>query len=287
MSWFRIEGRMPHHRKIAPLSDSAFRLHITAGCWSVEERTEGHIPHEIPPTLQGAPRGAGLKKAIDSLVARGAWESVDGGYQIHDFLKYNMSNAQAAAKASAGRAGGKQSGKQRRSKNEASASADAEQVVKQKATTPQAESESESESEILTPQLAPPAVGKTKQIRKRAKRLLPDDWAPNDKHRELAKSLGLDVNWKAQTFRNHADSEGRTSASWNAAFNNWLLQARDAKPIQSQEPDPELKRRQEQCRRNAIANRAERQAELVSGSNAGKPPPDAKNAIAGLLEGIG
>ena len=111
MSWFRIEGRMPHHRKVAPLSDAAFRLYISAGCWSVEERTEGKIPSDMPGTFARAPRGKALPKAIAELTSRGLWEAVVDGYQIHDFLEYNLSNADsdslASKRSDAGKLGAK------------------------------------------------------------------------------------------------------------------------------------------------------------------------------------
>jgi hypothetical protein len=127
MSWLRIEGRMPHHRKVAPLSDAAFRLHVTATCWAVEEGSDGEIPRAIPATLPAAPRGRALQQTIAELVAAGLWESRDGGdFAIHDFLIYNPSARAAAelraARASAGQVGGRRSAEQRASKPEAIAS---------------------------------------------------------------------------------------------------------------------------------------------------------------------
>ncbi len=126
MSWFRIEGRMPQHRKVAPLSDAAFRLHITAGAWSSDEGTDGLIPVLVVPTLTAAPRGKVLTKILQELVGAGVWEQTERGYQLHDYLQWNMSaaelEARRAAKATAGQAGGKRSGEQRRSKPEAAAS---------------------------------------------------------------------------------------------------------------------------------------------------------------------
>ncbi len=97
MSWLRVEGRMPQHRKVAPLSDRAFRLHVTAKCWCVEEESDGHVPADIPQTLTAAPRGKALKDTLAELVRSQLWHEVDGGYRIHDFLEYNPSHAQQEA----------------------------------------------------------------------------------------------------------------------------------------------------------------------------------------------
>jgi hypothetical protein len=97
VSWLRIEGRMPQHRKVAPLSDRAFRLHVTAKCWCVEQESDGIVPADIPSTLTAAPRGKALKDTIAELVKAQLWHETDGGYRIHDFLQYNPSHAQQEA----------------------------------------------------------------------------------------------------------------------------------------------------------------------------------------------
>jgi len=127
VSWLRIEGRMPHHRKVAPLSDAAFRLHVTASAWCVEERTNGLVPVKVPATLPAAPRGKALAKVLTELVEAGLWDEVAGGHAIHDFLKYNPTAEEAEAmrqaKAAAGALGGKRSAATRASKRQACASA--------------------------------------------------------------------------------------------------------------------------------------------------------------------
>ncbi len=111
MTWLRIEGRMPHHRKVAPLSDAAFRLHVTAQAWCVEEGSDGKISKKIPQTLQSAPRGKNLERALAELTESGLWDVTEDGYSIHDFLEYNPSAAENKArresKISAGAAGGR------------------------------------------------------------------------------------------------------------------------------------------------------------------------------------
>lgn len=119
MSWLRIEGRMPQHRKVAPLSDAAWRLHITAKCWCVEEKSDGRVPKAIPATLPAAPRGKALTRILDELVDAELWERTEDGFLIHDFLKYNPSAAESEARsqaaAIAGAAGGRAKAEKRHS----------------------------------------------------------------------------------------------------------------------------------------------------------------------------
>jgi hypothetical protein len=139
MSWLRIEGKMPQHAKVAPLSDSAFRLHVTAMAWAAEFHTDGQIPCDMVSGLTRAPGGKKLASIIDELARAKLWHVLDGCYQIHDFLDWNMSKADYEARARAGSAGGKA----KASKTVASARIS----TKQNSSKRLAESESESDTE--------------------------------------------------------------------------------------------------------------------------------------------
>lgn len=90
MPWVRLDDRFPTHRKVALLSDRAFRLYVSALCWSSENLTEGHISDR---ELTLVARVRGTKTAATELVTAQLWEREDDGYVIHDFLEYNPSRA--------------------------------------------------------------------------------------------------------------------------------------------------------------------------------------------------
>ena len=52
--------------------------------------------------------------------------------------------------------------------------------------------------------------------------LIPDDWVPNQRHRDLADSMNLDVVREASRFRQHATVNRRRLKNWNTGFTNWL-----------------------------------------------------------------
>jgi hypothetical protein len=64
-----------------------------------------------------------------------------------------------------------------------------------------------------------------KGTRKRATTSLPSDWQPTEKHWQK-RSEGIDVQREAEKFRLHAEATGRAMVNWNAAFSQWLLNAR-------------------------------------------------------------
>lgn len=62
--------------------------------------------------------------------------------------------------------------------------------------------------------------------RKRPAKPLPEDWTPNDKHAALATERGVDLQHEAIQFRNHAEANDRRQVDWDAAFRQWLGNAR-------------------------------------------------------------
>ncbi len=46
MAWVRYDDQYPIHRKVAGLSDAAFRLHTAAIFWSARNGTDGFVPDE-------------------------------------------------------------------------------------------------------------------------------------------------------------------------------------------------------------------------------------------------
>ena len=91
MTWIRLEDSFPNHPKIAQLSDKTFRLHITGLCYAGKQLSDGFVPASIWRSLgiQNA------SKCVRKLVSIGLWDKVEGGYQIHDYLKYQTSKEQA------------------------------------------------------------------------------------------------------------------------------------------------------------------------------------------------
>jgi hypothetical protein len=69
----------------------------------------------------------------------------------------------------------------------------------------------------------------TAGTRKRPTTRLADDWQPTEAHWERRHD-GIDVQREAETFKAHAEANDRRAANWNAAFTQWLLKARAARP---------------------------------------------------------
>jgi hypothetical protein len=94
MPWVKLDDRFPSHRKVALLSDRAFRLHVSAICWCSENLTDGRIADR---ELQLVAKIRGIKATAQQLADAGLWDRIDGGWEIHDYLDYNPSRAQVLA----------------------------------------------------------------------------------------------------------------------------------------------------------------------------------------------
>lgn len=66
-----------------------------------------------------------------------------------------------------------------------------------------------------TPPISPsPAV--------RGKHALPDNFQPSPKHEELARELGVNLEFEFERFRDYFNARGKLMKDWEATFRNWI-----------------------------------------------------------------
>lgn len=95
---------------------------------------------------------------------------------------------------------------------------------------------------------------------------LPDDWQPNDTHREVAAKLpGILVSNEVENFRDHHRAKGSRFKDWDAAFRTWLrnaakfasnrpAQASQAAAVREEKPQAIAKRSGEMKRASATVD---------------------------------
>ncbi|MFI9204017.1 hypothetical protein [Streptomyces sp. NPDC053048] len=84
----RLDDRFPSHRKVATLSDRAFRLHVSALCWCAANLTDGRISDK---ELRLVAHVRGMKATARQLEDAGLWVRDEDGWAIHDFHDYQPS----------------------------------------------------------------------------------------------------------------------------------------------------------------------------------------------------
>ena len=113
MPWVRFDDQYPIHRKVAGLSDAAFRLHTSAIFWCARNLTDGYVPEE---DLDGvSARVRTPQRFAAECVAKGSWHPpgdtctselcpacptskspVDNpaGWVVHDYFGYQFSKTE-------------------------------------------------------------------------------------------------------------------------------------------------------------------------------------------------
>jgi len=131
----KFDDQFPLHRKVAALSDAAFRLHVEAIFWSRRNLTDGFVPTADLCTVG---RFSRPDRFATECVQRGAWHRVDGGHVdgcdecsqrhngslagdgwvIHGFADWQQTRSKVlhnrTERSKAGQAGGVRSGEARR-----------------------------------------------------------------------------------------------------------------------------------------------------------------------------
>jgi hypothetical protein len=134
MTWLKLDDQFHRHEKIAPLSDRAFRLHVTVLLECSAKLTDGKLPERLLQFLPRAPRGKTLSRVVDELLGSGVWERIGTDIVVHDFLDWNPSAAKVSElrekRSAAGRSGGKRSASKRQ--------ANAKQLLEQTGSKPEA-----------------------------------------------------------------------------------------------------------------------------------------------------
>lgn len=103
MPWARFDDRYPWNRKVRGLSDLAFRVDVTAICWSTEQLTDGWLP---PGTMSALGLHRNCTRVARMLLRAGRWHEpghectseycypIESGYLIHDWQEYNRPREQ-------------------------------------------------------------------------------------------------------------------------------------------------------------------------------------------------
>jgi hypothetical protein len=86
MTWFKVDDSFYDHPKVFDAPDCAVALWVRAGSWSARNLTDGHVPTKMPARLCDDP-----ETAVRELVDRGLWRRAKGGYQFHDWTRYQPS----------------------------------------------------------------------------------------------------------------------------------------------------------------------------------------------------
>lgn len=195
------------HAKIIGLSDTAFRAFVEALLYARQQLTDGFLDERVVNRRWGT-------DVIDELTTNDSvnpsWVRVDGGFQIHDYDKNQMTNADIAVKKAAGRAGGL-----------AKAQRNANKVLAGARNVPEQKS-----SEILLDKIREDKSREDKTSNARATRL-PETWNIGTELYSWtqAEAPNLNMAREAAKFRDYwlsVPGQKGTKTDWDRTWKNWV-----------------------------------------------------------------
>lgn len=237
MSGWNLDAGASHHRKILYAGNEAFGAMARAGAWSIFNGTDGFIPKDAALGIARPPVWARLVQA-------GLAHVVLGGWQLHDFLDWNLSADDMAKKASARARAGTASGASRRNKTRTYVRTDVQHVNEQndipRSNVAEIRPLSLSGSSSLpSPSASPlpsdlPAFSLSSSnvevisagAREGKPHPLPDDWEPSAETISVLKKEKFPGAIRLlPMFKDHwcgrADKDAK-KPRWDSAFRNWV-----------------------------------------------------------------
>lgn len=219
MSHTRFALGFPAHKKIAGLSDAAFRLWVSAMDRARAQGTDGQLDElDLDLVAKCPPKGPKRTKLIAELVAAGLWEPTDGGWQIHDYLDWQDSSERvrtlrerARERMALVRANRKRTGEDGADEQDDLFALDGSSI----------NSGSDLPSDPVSASGSSLKRG-ARVARRKPKLPISADWVPKDQHRAKALKLGLNCDAEAEKFRNNAEGKDVRWVDWDKAFFNWL-----------------------------------------------------------------
>lgn len=222
MTWAKFEDRFPWNRKVRGLTDSAFRLHVSAICWSCEHLTDGKVETDDLPLVSDVRRP---ERALTELVRRGLWDVIEVGWSIHDFLEFNESREVILARREAD-AERKRRGRENR---------------KGSGSPPGVPSDVQPDSPMDSGRTEPNRTEPTKTVGARKRATPPPDVFPiTPAMRQWGAAhapLVADPEAETRQFLDHHRAKGSTMKDWTAAWRTWMG---NAQKFASQRPGRQL-----------------------------------------------
>jgi hypothetical protein len=217
--FFRLHNGFPEHPKTIELSDKAFRQLVETWCFCSRMLNDGKL------TKTQFFRFFSSKSRGEVLALRFVVET-ETGYEMHDYLKHQMSAEDVEnsrnMRATAGSKGGKA-----KANNLANARALASDELKQNASKGVPDKDTDKDNKEADASLG---VQAERQQRTKTPTPIPDDFAMTSSMQAWAmRTIGtkhhIDLAIETEKFIAHAGEKNITSSSWPDSWRKWILKA--------------------------------------------------------------
>lgn len=193
MTWIKIEDNITEHPKFVALSPEGWTLWLHGLVYCSRNMTDGFIPTPILPRLSLLDDA---DTPMKELVSTGLWHAIDGGWAVHDYLKYQRSKAQVLGDREAAAERTRRARERRRAKSVTQVSRRDMSVSHGDVTALETETESETETTAAAASSASEVIHRHLVDYARAgKKRSPVGWARTvaKEHPELADLSGQEL----------------------------------------------------------------------------------------------
>jgi hypothetical protein len=97
MSWAKLDDQFFYNKKVAQVDGSAKLLYVAGLVYVANQRSDGFIPERAVKFIASTADIANCQDFAKQLLDVGLWETVEGGYRIHDYLEWNPTSEQIEA----------------------------------------------------------------------------------------------------------------------------------------------------------------------------------------------
>lgn len=238
MTWVRLDDQHDQHRKVAKLSDLAYRIWVSGIAWCHRQRRAGTVPFGDEVLIVPGRKPREVANAVAQLVTVELWHKGEDCYEYHDWLHYQAPVAATASERGKAGAAKRWSHSQEQIATIAKPVSHDSQALANDAPIPIPIPKPDPDPPVGPPSAGPtlrlvePGTREPKPKSKRAQvTTIPADWFPTDAVlAEIAATHSADpddIRYQAEEFRKYwlsGGGAGEKKSQWLRTFRNRIHQ---------------------------------------------------------------
>lgn len=236
MTWGKIDDQLAFHPKALAAGNEALGMWVRSMSYSCQMLTGGFISSEIVTAMGGA-------KIASKLVDAGLWHVADGGYQFHDWEKYQPCAETEKIKRERTRQARSEAGKmgaESRWNDKPKPEPMANDMANGMANAMAKPMANAWQNDAPEPE---PDIKEVVVVKPTRKTQLQRGWKPSPEGYEYARknAPGMNIPIELEKFEDYNLQQNRTTADWDAAWRTWVRNAVKFDPSLATPPPPPKK----------------------------------------------
>jgi hypothetical protein len=232
MTWGKIDDQLAFHPKALAAGNEALGMWVRSMSYSCQMLTGGFISSEIVTAMGGT-------KIAKKLVQAGLWLVADGGYQFHDWEKYQLCADTEKIKRERTRQARSEAGKMG-ANSRWNDNPKPEPMANNMANGMANAMANEWQNDAPEPE---PEYKEVVVVKPNNKTRIKSDWKPSPVGYEYAKknAPGMNIDYELEKFQDYHLREDSAYSDWDATWRTWVRNAIKFDPSLATPPPPPKK----------------------------------------------